>query len=482
MPEEPALARCSPVTPSVPASDGSRFALVRDAERGTWLLASGSVEEFHGAACPGEEAAKLCPMTPANAFALAGRFPWLAARRLPQDAMSFGFGDRLGLATPGHIRAVQETGIFPVLAQQSVRENARTGRSFADVLADAIFAAFREGFSSGFGADADHLKEISDALEAARVGYTFFTCDPGDHVVSVAEMREDEVRSRFAALRESSDLARRHAAGIYAIGDDSGLCVTEDELRRAAVKYGPAIEHAAVMYHALRDALPEGLDYEVSVDETDEPTFPAEHLFIALELRRRDVEFVSLAPRFVGAMEKGVDWRGDMQRFRTDLARHAHIAAAVGGYRLSLHSGSDKFSLYPELAQATEGRVHVKTAGTSYLVALEIVSKRRPTLFREIVAHSLRAFAEEQATYHISVRPEKVPPLDALEDNDLPQLVESHDSRQLLHVTYGSVLRGPLGDDLRATLGENEEEHFEMLAKHMRRHLDGLEVGSDDQP
>ncbi|HID09420.1 TPA: hypothetical protein EYP13_04270, partial [Candidatus Micrarchaeota archaeon] len=129
------------------------------------------------------------PLTPENATALMKLFSELKPRRLPQGP-SFGFGDRIGLATPGHVRALRGARAFPVLAQQSVRENSRTGRSFAEVLADAVFGAFQEGYTDGFAADADHLKSIDDALEAAELGYTFFTCDPSDHIPKVDRLPE----------------------------------------------------------------------------------------------------------------------------------------------------------------------------------------------------------------------------------------------------------------------------------------------------
>jgi len=406
------------------------------------------------------------------------RFEWLAPQQIPADRPSFGFGDRLGLATPGHIRALSSSAsIFPILAQQSVRENARTGRTFAEVLADAVFAAFRVGYEEGFGADADHLKEIDEALDAARTGFTFFTCDPGDHVVATESLTVDEIRSRFDALDDSAELTKRYSNRSYGVGENQVLHYSEEDLLRAAVKYRGAIDHAVGMYEVLSAELGPEFDYEVSVDETDEPTTPLEHLFVALELRRRGVDFVSLAPRFVGAMEKGVDWRGDFDRFSSDLQLHATIAESVKGYRLSLHSGSDKFSLYPLFARTTTGRCHVKTAGTSYLVALEIVARHEPDLFRQMATHSLAAFAEDKATYHISADPARIPPIENLPNAELVELIEAHDSRQVLHVAYGSILQSEYVGAFRRVLADHEEDHFEALARHLGRHVEGLQSG-----
>lgn len=465
-------ARGGAVSPPVTSEDGTSFLIARDSEGGLSLYVLGSADSFTGTSTAG---GKACPLTPENARELATRFDWLTPKRLPPDRVSFGFGDRLGLATPGHIRALGQRAFFPVLAQQSVRENARTGRSFADVLADVVFAVFRESYSGGFGADADHLKVADDALEAAKLGYTFFTCDPGDFVTPVEGMSEAEVLRHFEALGDRQQLKKRYANRSFGVGDSAVLHFSEGELCRAAVKYGSAIDHAVQMYGEIREILGADFDYEVSVDETEHPTSPLEHLFIALELHHREVDFVSLAPRFVGAMEKGVEWRGDLETFSLQLDRHASIARAVGGYRLSLHSGSDKYSLYPLIAEATDGQCHIKTAGTSYLAALAVIARCAPALFREI-ASSLATFEENSATYHLSADPSRIPSIESLDDDRLRALVDAHDSRQVLHVAYGTILASPLGDQLRAALVEHEDVHYAELAEHLGRHLDALEV------
>jgi len=418
-------------------------------------------------------------LTPQMAHDLTSVFPWLIPQRIPVDRPSFGFGDRLGLATPGHIRGVRGTGVFPILAQQSVRENARTGRTFDQVLASAIFGAFQEGYTSGFGADADHLKLIEDALEAADLGYTFFTCDPSDHVVGVEKLGQEELRKCFSALASADQWEKEYLDHPFAVEELGELRFSEDALLRAAVKYGDAVKFAVKMYRSISERRPQGFDYEISVDETDYPTSPLEHLFVARELRRHGVEFVSLAPRFVGAMEKGVDWRGDLDQFKLELHAHAAIARSLGGYRLSLHSGSDKFSLYPLIHQATRGKWHVKTAGTSYLVALEVVAKNDPSFFREILKLSLSVFDAAKKSYHISADPARIPAIETVSDDELAGLVDKHDSRQVLHVGYGSVL-DQFGDRLKEFLADHEEEHYARLTKHLGRHLQGLEV-TDEQ-
>lgn len=422
-----------------------------------------------------QEGGVLCPLTPENARALMELVPELKPRRLPHGP-SFGFGDRIGLATPGHIRAARGSRAFPVLAQQSVRENARTGRSFAQVLADAAFGALQEGYLEGFAADADHLKSVEDAREAAKWGYTFFTCDPSDHVVAAERLSERILRRRFLSLPDAPKLKSEYLDKSFEIEGLGKLWFSETELMRAAVKYLRAVEFAAEMYHALKQELPGGFDFELSVDETETPTSPLEHYFVVQELKRRDVELTSLAPRFSGALEKAVDYRGDLEVFRRDLKAHVALAKALGGYRISLHSGSDKFSLYPLFAKEAEGLFHIKTAGTSYLVALEVVAERAPELFREIYRLSVERFAEDRVSYHLSTNTAALPSPEGLSDEELRRLLEEPDPRQVLHVAYGSVLQSPLGDELKRVLLDHESDYISLLERHLGRHLELLGV------
>ncbi|MCD5407877.1 tagaturonate epimerase family protein, partial [Candidatus Bipolaricaulota bacterium] len=420
----------------------------------------------------------LAPLSFPTAQALQQHLSELRPRRLPPGP-SFGFGDRIGLATPGHVRALAGAKVFPVLAQQSVRENTRTGRSFQDVLASAIFGAFQEGYKRGFGADADHLKSVEEATAAASLGYTMFTCDPSHLVQPVERLPEEDLLARFRALPQAESLTKTYLGKNIPIKGLGRIRFSERDLAAAAVKYLPAVEFAAAMYAGLKEKLLAGFDFELSLDEADVPTSPMEHYFVVRELQARGVELASLAPRFGGVLEKAVDYRGSLEVFRRDLRAHIAIAKILGGYRISLHSGSDKFSLYPVLAREGEGMWHVKTAGTSYLVALEVVSRCAPELFRRIVRLSCERFQEDRATYHLSTDLARVPELACLSDEELPQLLEQEDSRQVLHVAFGSVLTGPLGEELRRVLAQHEEEYAEALARHLGRHLIELGVKGD---
>ncbi len=101
---------------------------------------------------------RVCELSEAAANELRGILPYLVPKTLGL-AKSAGCGDRLGLATPGHVRAIRRSSMAPIFAQQSIRENARTGRTPQEVMDEAMWGVFQEGWREGFGADADHLKE-----------------------------------------------------------------------------------------------------------------------------------------------------------------------------------------------------------------------------------------------------------------------------------------------------------------------------------
>src|SRR5207244_10650611 len=150
-------------------------------------------------------------------------------------------------------------------------------------------------------------------------------------------------------------------------------------------------------------------EIEVSGDETEQPTTLAEHYIIADQCLSRGMKLVSLAPRFIGDFEKGVDYKGNVAALERSLVDHAALAELLGPYKLSLHSGSDKLSMYAALARATKGRFHVKTAGTSYLEALRVVARHDERLFRRIITFARGRYETDKATYHVSATLAGVP-------------------------------------------------------------------------
>ena len=426
------------------------------------------------------------PLSSKNAAAMRAHLPWLNPSLMGLNT-SAGLGDRLGLATPGHVRAVKhfEGHITPVFAQQSIREMNRTGRTPRQVMDDATWGVFLEGWKSPMGADADHLKTPADIDLCLEAGFTFFTIDPGDHVDNTAEsLTVGELEELSAALPAELQPSKMGLSGRTLLIEDLMLKVSETELLRAAVKYGRALVHVAAMYRHLSDAAgSRPFELEVSVDETEQPTSLVEHVYIAMGLKKMGVRWVSLAPRYIGRFEKGVDYLGDPTEFERSLAGHAAIARQFGPYKLSLHSGSDKFSIYAAAARQTRGLVHLKTAGTSYLEALRTLAAVDERLFREIYLFAYERYEQDRKTYHVSAELAKAPsPEDLTRGSDLcslTDLLEQFDAREILHVTFGSVLTAANSDGSRrfynrliSVLRKNSEAYASNLESHFIRHLE----------
>jgi hypothetical protein len=418
------------------------------------------------------------PITSRSAAWLRRVLPFLEAGTIGLKK-SAGCGDRLGLATPGHVRAIRKTGVAPVFAQQSVRENERTGRTPSQVTDDALWGAFQEGWRDGFGADADHLKTEAQIDAFAAAGYTFFTVDPGEYVDNNAErfsgqeLEQKAAKLPWGELESTPDeLARSLSTKPVDLGEFSAR-FNREELLRAAVKYGRAIAHTVRLYRHLVETMNgRPFELEMSVDETESATTLVEHVYIASELKRLGVVWVSLAPRYVGAFEKGVDYIGDLEQFQRSFARHVSVAKTYGPYKLSIHSGSDKFSIYPIASVLAGELIHLKTAGTSYLEALRTIARCNPGLFRDILRFAAGRYPVDRATYHVSAETSRIPEVTHLHDRDLPRLLEDFHAREVLHVTYGSVLNhAPLRAPFFGTLRRHEEEYTQVVEAHFDRHL-----------
>lgn len=431
------------------------------------------------------------PLTGLNTEALRENCEWCRPHRVGAGD-SFGFGDRLGLANPGHLRALKGSSLRPVIAQQSVRELQRTRRQPEDVMDAATAAVFQEGYRGIWGADGDHLKTAMDVRRLARAGFTMFTFDPGEFVDHEADyLAEASARDRAMSLPEAvlggtvAQCVERYADCEVALPDGFTLRAQPLQVLRAAVKYGRVVAHVVDLYAVLQAVSPEDRhEVELSVDETDSVTTPFEHYWLADRLRGLGVRIQSLAPRFPGAMEKGIDFRGDLNEFRESWKQHSSVAAAMGPYKLSLHSGSDKFSLYPVLA-AHSAPFHVKTAGTSYLEALRAAGRVDPELLREILDFSRGVYEETRFSYHVSAALERVPPGAGLTAVRLQELLDDDDARQVFHVAFGAVLtaepaagQGSFRERLCELLDTRESIHFDCLIRHFGRHLALLDRGA----
>jgi len=208
-----------------------------------------------------------------------------------------------------------------VLAQQSVRELERTKREAEDVMDAAIWAVFQEGYKNGYGADGDHLKTPEDIDRYAKAGFTMFTLDIGLYVVNeAARLPISEIRARASMLpwnilKDTLEYALvRYSNKHVIIADGFEIRPSEEETLRALVKYGAGIAQTVKLTDHLKNRWSnQPIEIELSVDETDTPTSPLEHYIVASELKRLGIKLMSLAPRFIGDFEKGIEYKGDLK-------------------------------------------------------------------------------------------------------------------------------------------------------------------------
>lgn len=427
---------------------------------------------------------KSCLMNNSNRKALQKIFPYTIAGVLGVND-SFGFGDRIGQANAGHIRSLDLGNFKPILAQQSIRELTRTQRTADEVMDAAVWAVFQEGYKNGFGSDADHLKTTADIDMMLNAGFTMFTFDPGEHVDNEADNYDEKKLLSVVANLPWPELSdtfpaaeRRYSGKEFKLNDSFTISVSEQDFLKAYAKYGKAIAHIKKMYEHLKNTSNgRQFEVEVSVDETESVTSPFEHFFFANELNRLKVQYVSLAPRFIGSFEKGIDYIGDLDLFKQEYVKHLAITKYFGSYKISLHSGSDKFSVYKVIGSLHEAKTHVKTAGTSYLEALRVVAAKNPKLFREIYDYCYGLYETEKLSYHVSAKLENVKPSSEYSDEQLPGLFVSNDVRQVLHVTFGKVLTDKndsgylFKEKIIDCLKENEATHYEFLINHFHNHI-----------
>ena len=422
----------------------------------------------------------LCRLSHANAQALRRALPFTSPRPLGGMDATVGLGDRLGLAGPGHIAAIRRYVAWPVLAQQSVRELTLTGRTFADVLDAATWAVMSGGYREPWGADGDHLKTEEQVRTALSAGFTMITADVSDALHREVASRSDaEVLAMYRGLdpKYRAEVEHRYLASPIPLVSGAAVRFTDTELRRIVMLYRDSVELAGRLYRAAVATRGEdGFDFELSIDETDTPTTPQAHVFMGLESRRMGIALASLAPRFVGEFQKAIDYIGAIKEFDRCYAEHVEIASTLG-YRISVHSGSDKFSVFPAIGRLARGRFHIKTAGTSWLEALRVVAAQDPALFRDLYAVALQRYGHARALYHVTPDLGAIPIAAEVTPRNAPDLLDDVNARRVLHITYGEILAVPaLKDRFFRLMRWNEEEYARVLDAHIGRHLELLGI------
>jgi hypothetical protein len=474
---------------SINYSDGSIFFLVLDGDNKKKLIVYREGKHFYK--FRGEETvfpggkAKICDLSSENCVALREVFAFTRPSSHKGRDATIGLGDRLGLASAGHLRVIKGKNVFPVLAQQSMRELNLTGRNYKDVLDAASWAVFQEGYTSGFGADGDHLKEPEEVKMAIDCGYTMITLDCSEHINnSVPGLSREEADKMYISIPagERQRLESKYLGKGFEIDNALSIKYSAEEFKRIVLIYLEAIRYAASIYNNIIKNCGRPVDFEMSIDETLTPTTPESHYFVASELISGGVEIASLAPRFCGDFQKGIDYIGDVNRFTAEFDMHARIAERLG-YKISVHSGSDKFSVFPVIGEKTRGRYHLKTAGTNWLEAVRVIAETDPVLYRRIHKFAVENLDAARKYYHISTDLTKIPAIDAISDKDLPRYIDMDDSRQILHITYGLILTAKnedgsyvYRDEIYNLLTKHEEKYYKALQAHIGKHLEKLGV------
>lgn len=436
---------------------------------------------FWGISCPFQavETAELngLPLSKVTldhnaAATLRALLPFTAPQPVLSQNRTFGMGDRLGIATLGHIRSAKKYDVYPVFAQQSMRELMLMNKTYDDVIDRVTFQVLQAGYKKGYGADGDHLKSLEEVNGAIACGCTMITLDCSEHIhcegASMTAAELDTVCPLPAALEQE------YLGCTFDLGNTQ-IFFTREELQRCVVIYSEALQFAKTIYDHCIAGKP--VELEISIDETETPTTPAQHFFAANELTRSGVRFVTMAPRFCGEFQKGIDYLGSLEQFDQEFQIHVAIAEHFG-YKISVHSGSDKFSVYPSVGRMTHGRFHVKTSGTSWLEAVRLISVYDPALFRELYAYAIGVFEEARAYYHVSTALDQVPAIDKMADEQLPSLFDLPAARQLLHITYGKIMNELNADGslrfknrLYSFWRSHRNEYEQMLEKHMDHHI-----------
>lgn len=456
-----------PYPQSIDETEGTACAVVKDSKNKFLAVTGDKSVLFTGKE---EDGIKLCPLSAENGKALMELFPYTKPQSRRNHPFTIGLGDRLGIATPGHVRAISGFEVFPVFAQQSIRELNLTKRTFADVIAAAAFGVFQEGYKSGYGADGDHLKTKDEIRYALDSGCSMITLDCSEHIdIQAASLSEPEVKSAYSAIPEE---IRDHYEAAY-LGKELPLVGTLSsvELQRITLVFWRAIQHAVSCYRYMETIQTGDVDFELSIDETLTVTTPAEHFIVANELALAGVKPESVAPHFSGEFEKGIEYSGNLNRFAEDFIIHQKIADLFG-YKLSVHSGSDKFSVFSTVGRVTKGKVHLKTAGTNWLEALAVLADCDPDLYRKAHIFALVHRHEAEKYYHVSTDANTIPDISLQSDTYLPEYLKLPAARQTMHIAYGLLLAEPwFREPFFDVLCRREEDYYNRLTAHIGKHL-----------
>jgi len=404
---------------------------------------------------------------------------------------SFGLGDRFGHQGKAQLEAVikaKELGldITPVW-NKSHREHTIIGTGPGDVRREADDAVKSCGWKGAYFVDADHigLGNVDEFIESSD----FFTLDVADFITpGSAGTDVDAFVEKYS----------KYAGSLTIDGIDETFKISAELIGSIAGKFLSAVRQAGKIYRHIEKIKGEGnFITEVSMDETDQPQTPVEMLFILAAIADEGIPAQTIAPKFSGRFNKGVDYVGDVGQFAREFEQDLAVAAFAiekfalpAGLKLSVHSGSDKFSIYGPMNRALkkfDAGVHIKTAGTTWLeelIGLATVGGDGLAIAKQVYAEALSRMDELCGPYAtvIDIDRAKLPGSDEVETWDARQYAAAlrHDQsceqynpslRQLLHVGYkvAAEMAGTFTDALKKhedVVAQNVGENI--YARHIR--------------
>ncbi len=386
------------------------------------------------------------------------------------EKYSFGIGDRFCRQGEAQlaalIKAKQRGASITPVWNKSHREHIIIGTTPSDTRREADDAVAACGWDGSYFVDADHIgrNNVDEFIESSD----FFTLDVADFISA----GPDE-----SSLREFIASQSKYIGSLSIPGIEQRFDISKEDIEQIAAKFLPAVQEAGRIYRHLESVKGAGnFVTEVSMDESDTPQTPVELFFILAAIAREGIRPQTIAPKFTGRFNKGVDYIGDVSQFASQFeqdiavinfatkefgpgshfAKSGEMGAGLpADLKLSVHSGSDKFSIYRPMSTAMkkfDAGLHLKTAGTTWLeelTGLIIAGGEGLAIARQVYAKAILRFDELCAPYAavIDIDREKLPAPQAVDRWDEKAFVSAlrhnpsckrynHNLRQLLHVAY----------------------------------------------
>ena len=412
------------------------------------------------------------------------------------EKYSIGIGDRFahqGKAQLDALIKAKEQGVFIVpVWNKSYREHTIIKSVPGDTRNEADEAVNARGWKDAYYVDADHigLKNVDDFIESSD----FFTLDVADFISEISEERE---------LQEFIKKRVKYV-GIFDIpGIDESFQITVEMVEKTARKFLYAIKEAGKIYRRIESV--KGKDAfvtEVSVDESNEPQTPVELFFILSTIAEEGIPAQTIAPKFTGRFNKGVDYVGDLRQFIKEFEEDIAIInfaikefSLPANLKLSIHSGSDKFSIYPPIREALQkfdAGLHLKTAGTTWLeelIGLAMAGGDGLDIAKEVYKKAYLRFDELCKPYVavIDINKDKLPSPEAVDrwDEETYASTLRHDQkcelynsnfRQLLHIGY--KIAAEMGSRYLDGLVKHEKVIAQNVTENIyERHLKPIFIG-----